>query len=171
VTVSLSALGLVGFVLAQRLSELRLARRNTRQLLARGAWEVGASHYGLIVALHVGWLMTLLALGREQPVVPGWVAAYALLQVFRVWILASLGERWTTRIIVVDAPSVRRGAYRFLRHPNYLLVAAELVVVPLALGLPLVVLVFTLLNGLAMAIRIPMEAEALGARAGPRQQS
>ena len=152
---------LLGFVTAQRLGELWLARRNTRRLLAKGAYEVAAGHYWLIVALHAAWLLGLWWLGHDRPVEPLWLGVYALLQVFRGWILASLGERWTTRIIVIDEPLVRRGPYRFLRHPNYLLVAAEIAVLPLALGLPLYALVFSGLNAAALAVRIRAEDRAL----------
>ena len=88
-----------------------------------------------------------------------------VLQALRAWILVSLGPRWTTRILVLDEPLVARGPYRFMRHPNYALVAAELAVLPLALGLPWFALVFTLLNLPLMAIRIRAEDRAL-ARAG-----
>ena len=152
---------LLGFVTVQRIGELLLARSNTRRLLARGAREVAAGHYPLIVAVHAGWLLGLWWLGRDRPVEPLWLGAYALLQVFRGWILASLGERWTTRIIVLDGPLLRHGPYRFLRHPNYLLVAAEIAVLPLALGLPLYALVFSLLNAAALAVRIRAEDRAL----------
>jgi methyltransferase len=152
---------LVALVLVQRLLELALARRNTRLLLARGGHEVGAGHYPLIVALHAAWFLALAAFGWNARVSLAWLAAYLLLQLFRVWILLSLGPRWTTRIVVIDEPLVRRGPYRFLAHPNYMLVAVEIAVVPLALGLPVVALVFTLLNGALLTWRIRIEARAL----------
>ena len=158
---SIPALALILFVIVQRLAELWLARRNTGRLRARGGREIGAGHYPLIVALHAGWILSLLAFGWQAPVSLPWLAAYAVLQGFRVWILASLGNRWTTRIIVIDEPLVRRGPYRFLAHPNYVLVAAELAVVPLALGLPLLALVFTGLNLLVLSLRIRVENRAL----------
>ena len=153
---------LLAFVTAQRLGELLLARRNTRRLIARGGYEAAAGHYWSIVALHAAWLLGLWWLGAERAVEPLWLGAYALLQVFRGWILASLGERWTTRIIILpDVPLVRRGPYRFLRHPNYWLVAAEIAVLPLALGLTLYALAFSLLNAVALAVRIRAEDRAL----------
>lgn len=158
---SLHALFLIGFVITQRLGELWLARRNTLRLLARGGREVGAEHYPLIVMLHAGWIVALLAFGWQSPLSMPWLAAYGVLQIFRVWILTSLGPRWTTRIIVIDEPLVRSGPYRFLSHPNYLLVAAELVVVPMALSLPTVALAFLALNAVVMAIRIKAENKAL----------
>jgi methyltransferase len=153
---------LLAFVTAQRLGELLLARRNTRRLLARGGYEVAAGHYPLIVGLHAAWLLGLWWLGHDHTVQPLWLAVYAVLQVFRGWILASLGERWTTRVIVLPgAPLVRAGPYRFLRHPNYVLVAAEIAVLPLALGMGLYALAFSVLNALVLAIRIRAEARAL----------
>jgi len=156
---------LLALVLIQRLLELALARRNTRLLLARGGHEVGAGHYPLIVALHTAWFLALVAFGWNAWVPLGWFAIYLLLQAFRAWILLSLGPRWTTRIIVIDEPLIRRGPYRFLAHPNYMLVAAEVAVVPLALGLPLVALVFTLLNGAVLTWRIHVETQALAGTA------
>ena len=154
-------------VSAQRLGELMLARRNTRRLLALGGYEVGAGHYPLIVALHAAWLAGLwyLAVLRAPP---GqvldllWLAVFLLLQLGRVWVIASLGGRWTTRIIVLrGAPLVRRGPYRFLSHPNYWVVAGELAALPLAFGLVWYGLVFTLLNAVLMWIRIRAETAAL----------
>lgn len=155
------ALIFVGFILLQRLGELVLARRNTSRLLARGGHEVGEKHYPLIVALHALWLAALLVFGLGATIAAGWLAIYVLLQGVRVWILASLGERWTTRIIVLDAPLRRSGAFRFIRHPNYTLVAAEIAVAPMVLGLWWVALIFSVLNALVLTVRIRAEDAAL----------
>lgn len=158
---------ILGLVTAQRLGELVLARRNTRRLLAKGAHEVGAAHYPLIVALHGAWLLGLWYLAVYDPpadltVAPLWLAAFIVLQLGRVWVIASLGERWTTRIIVLPgAPMVLRGPYRFVSHPNYWVVAGELLVLPLVFGLTGYGLLFTLLNAAVMWIRIRAEARAL----------
>ena len=152
----------IAFLLVQRLGELVLARRNTRRLLARGAVEHGAAHYPLIVALHAGWLAAIAVLGWGQPVHPGWLAVFVVLQLFRLWILGSLGPRWTTRIIVLDEPLVARGPYRWISHPNYLVVIAEIALAPMVLGLWPVSAVFTILNALALRIRIREETRALG---------
>ncbi len=158
----LPALAFIAFLLLQRGAELILARRNTRRLLARGAVEHGAAHYPLIVAMHAAWLLAIAALGWSNPVSPGWLAAFAVLQVLRIWVQASLGSRWTTRIIVLDEPLVARGPYRWVPHPNYLVVIAEILVAPMVLGLWPVALIFTLLNALILRIRIREEARALG---------
>ncbi len=153
---------LLGFVTLQRLSELVIARRNTQRLLAQGGVEVGSGHYPLIVALHAAWLLGLWALGWDEPVNPLWLAAYALLQGLRGWVLGSLGRRWTTRIIVVPGETlVRRGPYRWLPHPNYLVVAGEIAVLPLCLGLAGYALLFTGLNAAVLFVRIRAENRAL----------
>ena len=151
----------IGFLAVQRLGELALARRNTARLLARGAREHGAAHYPLIVALHAAWLLSIAVFGWGEPVRPLWLAAFALLQGLRVWILSTLGPRWTTRIIVLDEPLVRRGPFRVLRHPNYALVVAEIAVAPMVLGLAGVALVFSALNAAVLTIRIRAENAAL----------
>lgn len=151
----------LGFIVLQRLGELVLARRNTARLMARGAYEVGRAHYPVMVALHTSWVLCLLVFGHDQGVHPGWLVLFALLQGLRVWILASLGSRWTTRIIVLDAPLVVRGPFRFVSHPNYMLVVAEILVAPMVLGLPWVALVFTLLNAAMLTVRIGVEHRAL----------
>lgn len=151
----------IGFLVVQRLAELALARRNTARLLDRGAVEHGAAHYPLIVALHAGWLACIAVLGWGQPVHAGWLALFVLLQGVRLWILATLGPRWTTRIIVTGEPLVRRGPFRWLRHPNYMLVVAEIAVAPLVLGLGGVAAAFTVLNAVVLSIRLRAENRAL----------
>ncbi len=150
-------------VAAQRLGELAYARRNTKHLMAAGGVEHGARHYPLMVALHGGWLAALIALvPPDAP--PGWglLGGYALLQVGRLWIIVSLGARWTTRVIALPgAPLVRRGPYRFLRHPNYLIVALEIPLLPLAFGAWQIALGFGAANLALLAHRIRVEARAL----------
>ncbi|PWG03897.1 hypothetical protein DF286_07055 [Sphingosinicella humi] len=160
---------ILALVTAQRLGELMLARRNTQALLARGAYEVGQGHYPLIVAVHAAWLAALWWLAPGRPVIWPLIGLFLLLQVGRIWVLATLGRRWTTRIIVLpDAPLVKDGPYRWLRHPNYAIVVGEVAVLPLAFGLWQVASLFTLLNGLVLAIRIRVEEPRLGrARLSP----
>ncbi|WP_235937821.1 isoprenylcysteine carboxylmethyltransferase family protein [Pseudoroseicyclus tamaricis] len=113
------------------------------------------------MALHTAWILCLVIFGHDQPLQPVWLAVFVLLQAFRVWILASLGRRWTTRIIVTDTPLVARGPYRWLRHPNYVLVVCEIAVAPLVLGLWEVAVVFSILNALVLTVRIRAEDIAL----------
>lgn len=158
---TVGAMLFVGFLVVQRLAELVWARRNTRRLLAQGAVEHGASHYPLIVALHAAWLVAIAVLGRDQPVQVFWLLAFVALQFGRLWVLATLGPRWTTRIIVTDAPLVTTGPFRLLRHPNYAVVVLEIFVAPMVLGLFGVAVVFTLLNAAVLAIRLRAEEAAL----------
>lgn len=152
----------LAFLCLQRLSELVIAQRNTARLLAKGGREAGASHYPLIVALHTAWLVGLAYFSWGEPVNWWFVALYAVLQVFRVWILISLGARWTTRIIVLpEAPLVARGPYRFVRHPNYLLVACEIACAPAIFGLWIFAAVFSVLNAAVLYLRISVENKAL----------
>jgi len=156
------AIYLLGFVTLQRVAELILARRNTKRLLARGAFEAAPGHYPLIVALHASWLAGLWLLGWSAELRLGWLLAFALLQVMRAWVIATLGRRWTTRILVVPgAPLARNGPYRFLSHPNYAVVAGEIAVVPLALGLVWYALAFSIVNAAVLAIRIRAENAAI----------
>ncbi|OJU08587.1 MAG: hypothetical protein BGN86_02675, partial [Caulobacterales bacterium 68-7] len=134
---------LLAFVTFQRLGELAWARRNEARLRRAGAVETGAAHYPLIVVLHGAWLAACWVWGQEGPVVLGWLIVFGLLQAGRIWILATLGGRWTTRVLSVPGETlVRRGPYRFVRHPNYLVVALEMPTLPLALGLPSVAAIF-----------------------------
>lgn len=159
---------LIGFIIVERVCELVLARRNASRLLAMGAKEFGRAHYSLIVALHAAWIAGLIILGRNQPVAWSWLAVFIILQAARLWVLVSLGRRWTTRVVVLpQGHLVARGPYRFIRHPNYLVVALELAVVPLMLGMPVFAFVFTLLNAGALIHRIAIENAALAWAAHP----
>lgn len=154
---------ILGLVTLQRLAELVLARRNTRALLAAGAVEVAPGHYPAIIAVHTLWLLGLWILGWNSAVSPPLLALFCVLQLLRVWVIATLGPRWTTRIIVAPGrPLVARGPYRWLSHPNYVVVASEIAVLPLCLGLAWFALLFTGLNAAVLAVRIRAENRALG---------
>ena len=155
------------FIIVQRISELFLAKRNTRLLMQRGAVEVGASHYPFMVALHTGWVICLVVLGYDRPVIWSWLGLFAVLQAFRIWILVTLGERWTTRIIILDEPLVRSGPFAFVKHPNYILVVLEIFVAPMVLGLFWVAVVFSLLNAAMLTVRISVEEHALSRQRQP----
>ncbi|MBV9044125.1 MAG: hypothetical protein JO348_09765 [Alphaproteobacteria bacterium] len=153
-------------VAIQRLVEVAYAERNTRALRARGAVEVGRAHYPLIVVLHAAWL-TAIVLMLPPDATIHWIplAIFVLLQIARVWVIATLGPYWTTRIITLEgAPLVRKGPYRFVRHPNYLVVAGEIAMLPLAFGEITVAIVFTVLNAAMLAWRIRQEDQALAVR-------
>lgn len=151
----------LSFVIVQRLGELILARINTARLLARGAHEVGAGHYPVMVAMHSLWVLCLVAFGYDQAVSYPWLAAFAVLQALRLWILGTLGRRWTTRIMILPEPLVVTGPFKRLKHPNYTLVVAEIIVAPMVLGLVWVAVVFTVLNAAMLWVRIGVEGKAL----------
>ncbi|MGV8928131.1 MAG: isoprenylcysteine carboxyl methyltransferase family protein [Brevundimonas sp.] len=158
--------GVLALVAAQRLWELWLAARNTKRLLAEGAVEVGAAHYPLFVLLHASWLAAI-AIVTPWTMIPNlwWLAVYVVLQFGRLWVISTLGRFWTTRIITLPAaPLVRRGPYRFVRHPNYVVASLEIAVLPLAFGQVWIALVWSVANALLVAWRIRIEDRALNER-------
>lgn len=151
-------------VAVQRSAELAWSYRNERRLRAADAVEHGSRHYPAIVALHVLWLVVLWARveAEQAPVLPLFLVWLGL-QPLRIWVIASLGERWTTRVLVLrDAPLVVRGPYRWLRHPNYLIVLVEVPTVAAACDEPVVALLFGAANAALLALRIRVEDRALG---------
>ena len=157
---------IVALVVVQRVVEVVHAERNTQALRARGAVEVGRAHYPLIVLLHAAWL-TAIVLGLPDNAAIFWpaLALFILLQLGRAWVIVTLGRYWTTRIITLpEAPLVRHGPYRFIRHPNYLVVTGEIAMLPLALREAYVAIVFTLLNAAVLVVRIRQEDAALESR-------
>jgi len=158
----------VGLVTALRLSELAYSARNARALKERGAVELGAGHYPLIVALHAAWLLAILVFVPWNAAVRWlWLGLFVALQVARIWTIASLGHFWTARVYTVPgAPLVRRGPYRFVAHPNYLIVAGEIAVLPLVFGAWQIALIFSVVNVALLAWRIRIEEHGLAARRG-----
>ena len=160
---------LLAYVTLQRLIELWWAKQNECGLLKAGGIEYGRSHLWLLVLLHAAWLAGLWVIAYGHSVSAVYLALFVILQIGRFWVLATLGRRWTIRVIVVPGERlIARGPYRWLRHPNYAVVAGEIAVVPLALGLPIYALVFSILNAVVLAIRIPAENAALAAAGGSR---
>ena len=164
------AVALVGL---QRLLELGLSRRNERILRARGAVERGREHYPLIVAMHSLWLLSTLVEGALRgPDLPAYwpvpLALFLLVQPLRYWAIFSLGENWNTRILVVPgAELVRRGPYRYFKHPNYVVVVVEILTFPLIFGAWITALVFSVLNAILLSVRIREENRALAELAKP----
>jgi methyltransferase len=157
---------LLAYVTVQRLAELWWAKQNERRLIAAGGVEYGQSHWRLMMLLHAAWLFGMWVLAYDHSVEPVFLALFILLQIGRFWVLFTLGRRWTIRVIVITGEKlVTSGPYRWLRHPNYAIVIGEIAVVPLALGMPLYALVFSLLNAILLSIRIPQENAALAVNA------
>lgn len=158
----------LGLVAAQRLAELWLANRNMRNLLAQGAVEIGARHYPLFIVLHASWVAAIaIVTPWTAPPDPWLLGLFLLLQLARVWVIATLGWFWTTRIITLPgAPLVSRGPYRFVRHPNYWIASLEIAVLPLAFGHVWIAVVWSVLNALLIAWRVQVEERALADRTG-----
>ena len=153
---------ILSLVTLQRLVELYIARRNTTRLLANGGFEVGSNHYPFVVVLHAIWLAGLWYLVLKLEVSWPWIFAYLVLEAARGWIIAALGSRWTTRIIVVPGETlVDEGPYKFFRHPNYMIVAGEIFILPMAFGLWWYAILFAALNAAMLYWRIRAEDEAL----------
>jgi methyltransferase len=156
-------------VTVQRLAELVIARRNTAALMAAGGREVGAAHYPIIVLFHAAWLLGLWVFARGHDVNWILIAVFAVLQAARVWVLATLGPRWTTRIILMpEKPLVVGGPFKFIRHPNYAVVAAEIFILPLAFGLISFAIIGGVINLGILAYRISIEEAALVPNRGKR---
>ncbi len=156
----------VAIVIIQRIAELLYAERNTRRLRQRGAIEVAAGQHPFFIMLHAAWLISLLVFVRPATV-PNWwlLAAFFLLQIARLWVLATLGPYWTTRIITLDiAPLIRSGPYRFIKHPNYAIVIFEIALLPLAFGAWPIAVIFSVLNAMLLTVRIAAEEKALASR-------
>lgn len=156
-------------LILQRLSELVLSRRNARRALDRGGREHGADHFWMFVVLHTGWILGMhvewffghSTLSAWWPLL---LVAFAITQALRYWVIRSLGERWNARIITwPDKQLSRRGPYRWMRHPNYVVVAIELAIVPLMFEAWWTAIGATVLNAvILLGVRIPAEERALG---------
>ena len=160
--------GTLGLVLLQRLVELVWARRNTVRLRRLGAVEADAEGHPYFVLSHAGWLVSL-AFFVPAATSPVWplLGFFALLQLGRLWVISSLGHHWTTRILTLPgAPLVQTGPFRWLRHPNYLLVIAEIVVLPLAFGAVPIAVSFSTVNLMLIVRRIRIEERVLAPRRG-----
>jgi methyltransferase len=154
------------FVIIQRLVELLIAKRNEKSMLAKGAYEVGASHYPLMIMLHVSFFISFLVevMYFKSIFTPyyGLLLVFLLLQLLRVWCLVSLGTFWNTKIIILPGSNVVvKGPYSYIRHPNYLVVCLEILVLPLMFQAYMTAISFTILNLIMLSVRIPIEEKAL----------
>lgn len=142
------------------------ASRNTRALKERGGIEHGPGHYPVLVVLHLLWLVAM-AIGIARRPALHWfpLVVFALLQAMRIWVVATLGRFWTTRIITVPGePLVHRGPYRYFRHPNYLVVIGEMATLPVVFGQIANAAIFSVLNLAVLGWRMRVEDRALAPR-------
>ncbi len=160
--------GIVLLVALQRLCEVALSRRNEARLVAEGGHEIGAGHYPVLIAVHVGWLAALAFLvPADAPIYWPVIGLYLLVQLGRIWVLSTLGRYWTTRVIhMPDTPLITHGPYRWVRHPNYIVVVLEIALLPLAFGAWEIALGFSIANSAILAWRLRIENVALNARVG-----
>jgi methyltransferase len=165
-------IAILSLVTLQRLVELYIARRNTQRLLARGGYEAGSGHYWLIVILHAAWIIGLWVYARDNEVNWTWLFVYLAIEALRGWVVAALGDRWTTRIIVMPGePLVARGPYRYLRHPNYIVVALEIFVLPMVFGMFWYAIGFTIANAAILYWRIRIEEETFKEATPPAEKT
>lgn len=167
---------LLALLAGQRLLELRLSKQNEERLLQQGGREHAAEHFGVMKLLHTGWFVAMIAevawLRRPfRPALAAIAGLAALLgQALRYAAIRTLGRRWTVRVVTMpDRPPVRRGIYRYLRHPNYLGVVLEIAAVPLLHTAYLTSLAFSIANALLLLVRIRAEEAALEADPGYRR--
>ncbi|RIW33088.1 hypothetical protein D3H55_11920 [Bacillus salacetis] len=158
---------LFSVIAIQRLVELIIAKRNEKWMKAKGAREYGQNHYRLMVLIHLLFFTSLLAeqsVGRQElnEYWPSLFILFLAAQAGRVWVIASLGRYWNTKIIVLpQADIIAKGPYKFIKHPNYLIVTVELIVIPLIFNAYWTLFIFALLNQFILSIRIPVEERAL----------
>ena len=163
---------LITFLLVQRIFELVLAQRNLRWAREQGCKESGQWHYPLIVAVHTAFYLSLVLEYRYlsagwNPLWPVWLTILALAQALRVWAIVSLGRYWNTRIIVVPGKKpIRKGPYRWIRHPNYLVVATEILVIPVLCGAYFTAAAFSAINAIVLYLRIREEERAIASLEG-----
>lgn len=154
-------------VITQRVVELLVAKQNEKWMLEQGAFEVGARHYPFMVMMHIAFFLLLLleVSVRQAALSPFWqifLTLFLVAQIGRIWCLCTLGKFWNTKILILpDAPVIRKGPYRFLRHPNYVIVMMELLTLPLLFNAYITAFLFFLLNCWMLSVRIPIEEQAL----------
>ncbi|HAQ06585.1 MAG TPA: hypothetical protein DCR24_03300 [Bacillus bacterium] len=157
----------VGFIIIQRLFELSVAKRNEKWMKSKGAIEFGQRHYPAMVLIHTAFFIVFIfeVMSLEKGLSSYWpvlLFLFSVTQAMRIWALSSLGRFWNTKIIILpDADVVKKGPYKLIKHPNYLIVTAELLIIPLMFNAFITLVLFTLLNILILSIRIPAEENAL----------
>ena len=157
----------IGLLVLQRGIELMIARRNERQMKKNGAIEFGTEHYPWMVLMHSGFftilILEVVTLNRELSTLwMLWLSLFMLAQMGRMWVIHTLGKHWNTKIIVLpNSEVIVKGPYKYVKHPNYVIVATEILVISLLFNAFFTAMIFSLLNAWMMRIRIPLEEQAL----------
>ncbi len=164
----------ISFVILLRIGELLLSKRNEQWLLQNGAVEYGKEHYPFIVALHTLFIISLIVEYYTQTITQYsifLIVFYFVLIGFKIQVLLSLGKFWNTKIYhISNVPLVKKGLYKYFKHPNYILVIAEIVLIPLAFHLYYTAVVFSVLNSIMLSVRINEENKALQLKIGNSKQ-
>jgi methyltransferase len=155
----------ISFIILLRIGELLLSKRNEKWLLQKGAIEYGKEHYPFIVALHILFLLSLIFEYTQQQT-PSYnfflLIFYFFLLAFKAWVILSLGKFWNTKIYhIANVPLINKGPYKYLKHPNYLIVIIEIAIIPLIFHLYYTAVIFTILNIIILFVRIKEENIAL----------
>ncbi|HVS93010.1 MAG TPA: isoprenylcysteine carboxylmethyltransferase family protein [Mucilaginibacter sp.] len=154
-------------VITLRLTELYISSRNEKWLLSNGAIEYGRGHYPFVIALHTGFIISMVAeyysSGQSHQINYVFLAFLIVLLLFKWWILASLGRYWNTRVYrIPGSEPVKRGPYRFIKHPNYVDVVGEIAIIPLVFHLYYTAIIFSILNVFMLTVRIRVENKVWG---------
>ncbi|MFN3444659.1 MAG: isoprenylcysteine carboxyl methyltransferase family protein [Bacteroidia bacterium] len=151
----------ISFVVLLRIAELFLSKKNEKWLLQNGAVAYGQKHYPYIVALHILFFISLLVEYTTQQIHTfSWymLIFYVVLIGCKIWVVLSLGKYWNTKIYRISSvPSIKKGAYKYIKHPNYLIVVLEIALIPLAFHLYYTAIIFSILNALILYVRIKEE--------------
>jgi len=155
----------ISFIILLRIAELILSRRNEIWLLQNGAIEYGQKHYPYIVALHVLFIVSLIieySITQTASLSLFFLVLYLLFVLFKALVISSLGKFWNTKIYhIPDFPLMKNGVYKYIKHPNYLIVIAEIAIIPLVFHLYYTAIAFTVLNAIILSIRIKEENKVL----------
>jgi len=151
----------ITFLILQRLSELFIAHRNEKWLLSQGAVQYGQEHYPFMIALHTLFIVSIITeyILCGQPSI-SWIflVLFLLVLSFKFWALSSLGKYWNTKIYRIPGVyPIKKGPYKFLKHPNYMEVVCEIAIIPLVFHLYYTTILFTVLNAAMLAVRIKVE--------------
>ncbi|MEO4053600.1 isoprenylcysteine carboxylmethyltransferase family protein [Solibacillus sp. CAU 1738] len=158
---------IISVVIMQRLVEIFIARNNEKRMRSQGAYEVGASHYPYMIAMHSSFFLILIlevSINKMElsQLFLVLLLLFAFVQALRIWCLSSLGRFWNTKIIILpNAKVVKKGPYTIMRHPNYTIVSLEIILLPVMFQAYFTAIIFTLLNIAMLSVRIPIEERAL----------